>query len=80
MKRISGRALEQARAQRNEQTECVGLITKTDYSRSELYGFEVDMNGDVITPEFRSDPDCATRLKACIDFAASVRAAREDAA
>ena len=30
-----------------------GLITETDFDRPELYGFEVDLAGEVRTQEFR---------------------------
>ncbi len=35
-----------------EETRLPGLIEQSHYSRSELHGFEVDMYGRVIVPEF----------------------------
>lgn len=61
-----------------EETSLPGLIEQSRYSRSELHGFEVDMYGRVIVPEFHPcTPDevsayikCESELLAAIDAAA----------
>lgn len=56
-----------------------GLIGEAQYHLCEMHGFEVDLSGRVIVPEFCPDPDVPLRIRASLDFAASVFAAVEKA-
>lgn len=55
-----------------------GLIEKRYYSRNELYGFDVDMSGRVIVPEFH--PRTPDELSAYIKFVSELLAAIDAAA
>jgi len=55
-----------------------GLIEQTRYSRSELHGFEVDMYGRVIVPEFH--PRTPDEVSAYIRFESELLAAIDAAA
>ena len=55
-----------------------GLIELRNYSRTELHGFEVDMSGRVILPEF--DPRAPEEISAYIKFESELIAATDAAA
>ncbi|HWO01843.1 MAG TPA: hypothetical protein VNS63_21495 [Blastocatellia bacterium] len=57
-----------------EKTTLPGLIEQRHYSRSELHGFEVDMYGRVIIPEFH--PQRPDEVSAYFTFES--RATRRD--
>lgn len=61
-----------------EKTILPGLIEQTHYSRSELHGFEVDMYGRVIVPEFH--PRTPDEVSAYIRFESELLAAIDAAA
>ena len=61
-----------------EKTILPGLIEQTRYSRSELHGFEVDMYGRVIVPEFH--PRTPDEVSAYIRFESELLAAIDAAA
>lgn len=61
-----------------EKTSLPGLIEQRHYSRSELHGFEVDMSGRVIVPEFH--PRTSDEVSACIKFDSELLAAIDAAA
>jgi len=55
-----------------------GLIELRNYSRTELHGFEVDMSGRVILPEFH--PRTPEEISAYIKFESELFAAIDAAA
>jgi len=55
-----------------------GLIEQAHYSRSELHGFEVDMYGRIMVPEFR--PRTSDEVSAYIRFESELLAAIDAAA
>ena len=61
-----------------DKTGLPGLIEQTHYSRSELHGFEVDMYGRVIVPEFH--PRTPDEVSAYIRFESELLAAIDAAA
>jgi hypothetical protein len=61
-----------------EQNCLPGLIELMHYSRTELHGFEVDMSGRVILPEFH--PRTPEEMSACIKFQSELIAATDAAA
>lgn len=61
-----------------EKTSLPGLIEQGHYGRSELHGFEVEMSGQVIVPEFH--PRTPDEVNAYIKFEAELRAAMDPAA
>ena len=61
-----------------EETSLPGLIEQRHYSRSELHGFEVDMSGRVIVPEFH--PLAPDEVIAYIKFESEVLSAIDAAA
>ena len=61
-----------------EKTSLPGLIEQRHYSRCELHGFEVDMSGRVIVPEFH--PRTPDEVSAYIKFESELRAAIDAAA
>jgi hypothetical protein len=56
-----------------EKTSLPGLIEQRHYNRSELHGFEVDMSGRVIVPEFH--PRTPDDVSANIEFESELLAA-----
>ena len=60
-----------------EKTILPGLIEQRQYSRNELYGFEVDMFGRVIIPEFH--PCTSDEVSAYIKFESELLAAIDTA-
>lgn len=61
-----------------EKTSLPGLIEQRHYIRSELHGFEVDMSGRVIVPEFH--PRTPDEVSAYIKFESELLAAIDAAA
>ncbi len=61
-----------------EKTILPGLIQQTHYGRSELHGFEVDMYGRVIVPEFH--PQTPDEVSASFKFESELLAAIDAAA
>ena len=61
-----------------EKTSLLGLIDQRLYTRSELHGFEVDMSGRVIVPEF--PPRAPDGVSAHIKFESELLAAIDAAA
>lgn len=57
-----------------------GLITESLVDRTELHGFEVDMNGKVIVPEFHPPRFPAGALPAIMAFTSEFLSATENAA
>jgi hypothetical protein len=55
-----------------------GLIAEPQFHRSELHGFEVEMNGTVIAPEFRPGR-VQGALPALMAFASDFLAAMDEA-
>jgi len=51
-------------AQRESRSGLFGLIGDKDFYRPELHGFEVDMNGRVIVPDFHPNSDSVIRKDA----------------
>jgi hypothetical protein len=58
----------------------VGLITESQFSSVELYGFEVDMNGTVLVPEFHPRRVPTDALPAVLSFTSEFLAAIAGAA
>ena len=58
----------------------VGLITESQFDRVELYGFEVDMNGTVLAPEFHPRRVPTDALPAIVSFTSEFLMAIADAA
>ena len=56
-----------------------GLIEEQNYGRSELHGFEIDMSGRVVVPEFHP-PTTPEALTAFIELHSELCAAIEAAA
>ena len=61
-----------------EKTSFPGLIEQSHYDRSALHGFEVDMSGRVIVPEFH--PRTPDEVNAYIRFESELQAAIDAAA
>jgi len=61
-----------------DKTNLPGLIELGSIDRSELHGFEVDMLGRVIVPEFH--PRTADEVRAHIRFESELRVASDAAA
>jgi len=57
-----------------------GLITESQIDHTELHGFEVDMNGKVIVPEFHPPRFPTGALPAMMAFTAEFLSAIENAA
>ena len=55
-----------------------GLIAECQFDRRELYGFEVELNGRVVTPEFNPKPIPSGELPALMTFTSEVIASIED--
>jgi hypothetical protein len=62
------------------QLSVFGLIVESDFDRTELHGFEVDMNGCVVTPELHPQRLCTGSLPAILKVSALFMAAKENAA
>lgn len=60
-----------------EKTILPGLIEQTHYSRSELHGFEVDMYGRIMVPEFhpRTPDEVSTYIRFESELLAAIDAA-----
>jgi hypothetical protein len=60
-----------------EKTSLPGLIEPRHYNRSELHGFEVDMYGRVIVPEFhpRTPDDISAHIRFESELLAAIDAA-----
>jgi hypothetical protein len=61
-----------------ERVSSAWLIEAPDYIRTELHGFEVDMSGRTVVPEFR--PCAPDALSSVIAFESELRAATDIAA
>jgi hypothetical protein len=62
------------------QSSVFGLIVESDFDRTELNGFEVDMNGGVVTPELHPQRLCTGSLPAILKISALFMPAKENAA
>ena len=50
----------------------LGLISESQFDRSELFGFEIDMSGNVIVPDFLPGRVTTGALRAAISLASQI--------